>query len=31
MTFKEMMWMVHGGGSEGMMKGHDMGMSKQWD
>ena len=32
MTFKEMMWMVHGGGgSEGMMKGHGMGMSKQWD
>jgi hypothetical protein len=31
MTFKEMMWMVHGGGSEGMMKGHSMEMSKQWD
>jgi hypothetical protein len=31
MTFKEMMSMVHGGGSEGMMKGHGMGMSKQWD
>lgn len=31
MTFKEMMWMVHGGGSEGMKKGHGMGMSKQWD
>jgi hypothetical protein len=31
MTFKELMWMVHGGGSEGMMKGHGMGMSKQWD
>jgi uncharacterized membrane protein YkoI len=31
MTFKEMMWMVHGGGSEGMIKGHSMEMSKQWD
>ena len=31
MTFKEMMSMVHGGGSDGIMKGHGMGMSKQWD
>jgi hypothetical protein len=32
MTFEEMMWMVHGvGGSEGMKKGHGMGMAKQWD